>query len=152
MTAEGAFGIFFCVLLFLPAIEDSKTGYISDWKTMLLAAFGCLHWFFFGQMTDLIASGLVFLFFGILFWMFRGAMGSGDVFLAAAISLWLTPPASVVFVWLSFFLGGFSGLLLILFHVKQFRGALSFAPFLCASGGFSYFWGNWLWSEWLLLF
>ncbi len=152
MMTESVFGLLFCLLLWLPAKEDWDTGCISDGKTLLLAAFGFLHWLFTGTLASLSAAVLVFLFFGLLFFLFRGAMGSGDVFLAGAISLWLPAEASAVFVWLSFLLGAAIGLLLILFHVKQFSDGLCFAPFLCAAGAISYFGGEWLWTRWLECF
>ena len=152
MTIEPAAGLLFCVLLWFPAKEDWDTGLISDGKTGLLAAFGCLHWIWTGTFASLLAAVLVFLFFGILYFLFRGAMGSGDIFLAGTISLWLAPEASAVFVWLSFLLGAVCALLLILFHVKQFSDGLCFAPFLCAAGAISYFWGEWLWDRWLGFF
>lgn len=152
MTTELAAGLLFCVLLWFPAKEDWDTGYISDRKTLLLAAFGFLYWLWTGTFASLWATVLVFLFFGILFFLFRGAMGSGDIFLAGAISLWLSPEASAVFVWLSFLLGAIGALVLILFHVKQFSDSLCFAPFLCAAGAISYFIGEWLWDRWLGFF
>lgn len=152
MTTEFFVGIFFCLLLVLPAAEDFRTGLISDGKTMLLAAGGILHWLFWGSVGDLAAAGIVFLFFGLLYFGVRGAMGSADVLLAGAISLWLSAPSSVVFVWLSFFLGGIFGGLLILFHVKHIRDGVPFAPFLCAAGAVSYFFGDLLWQGWLLFF
>lgn len=152
MTAETGFGIFFCMLLALPAIEDIRRGLISDWETMLLAAFGVLRWLFWGRAEDLAAAGIVFLLFGFLYKAVRGAMGSGDVWLAGAIALWLSPVSSAVFVWLSFIMGGLFGVFLLLFHVKQWRDGVPFAPFLCLSGGVSYFWGESLWDAWLLFF
>ncbi len=152
MTTEVAAGLLFCVLLWLPAKEDWTTGFISDWQTGLLAAFGFLYWIWTGTPASLWAAVLVFLFFGTLFFLFRGAMGSGDIFLAGAISLWLSPEASAVFVWLSFLLGAAGALLLILFHMKQFSDGLCFAPFMCTAGAISYFWGERLWDGWLGFF
>jgi leader peptidase (prepilin peptidase) / N-methyltransferase len=126
-------------ILAVVTVVDVRTQTIPDVATALLAAGGLLFAAL-DSVTTLqwaAASGLVYF---LLFWGIRGAhwrltgrlgLGFGDVKLAAAAGLWLTPAL------LPFFMGAAAGSALLaigVFAVFAGAGALSrripFGPFL----------------------
>ena len=80
----------FAFLLFPPAVEDWKTGYVSDHWSVFLAAAGLGHNVFYSRLTDgFISCAFVLGMYGLLFLLAKHAMGAGDIFLSGAAALWL---------------------------------------------------------------
>lgn len=126
-------------LLLFPAWEDFRTGFISDTWSLLLGLCGLATSFRAGRLTEGLASGaLVFLILGGLYLCFRQGVGTGDLFLASAAALWLTPLYGLLFLW-------FSSLAALLFLAvpllrgkRQLREGIAFGPFLGAGAFLSY--------------
>lgn len=126
-------------LLLFPAWEDFRTGFISDTWSFLLGLCGLATSFRAGRPAAGLASGaLVFLILGGLYLCFRQGVGTGDLFLASAAALWLTPLHSLLFLW-------FSSLAALLFLAvpllrgkRQLREGIAFGPFLGAGAFLSY--------------
>lgn len=138
------------VLLLFPAAEDGATGYISDGWSIALGLAGAAH-----HLID-PASGsgffLVAAVMGALYLSCPGSMGEGDLFLAGAAALWLSLPASILFLWIAFVTGGIAGLFLILCSVRSIKEGIPFIPFLCLGGGTAYVLEEWAENLWLCLF
>lgn len=128
--------LFFWILLLFPASEDGATGYVSDGWSLSLGLAGAAHHFFDPASGNGFLLVIVIL-FG-LYWLFPGSMGEGDLFLAGAAALWLSLPASILFLWISFVAGGIAGTLLILFKRRKITEGIPFIPFLCLGGGMAY--------------
>lgn len=62
----------------------------------------------------------------------RGGMGGGDVKFAAALGIWLGVQLTLLSLFLSFFLGGVSGIFLLLFRLKKRKDMIPFGPYLSA--------------------
>ena len=62
----------------------------------------------------------------------RGGMGGGDVKFAATLGLWLGVKLTILSLFLSFFLGGVGGALLLLLGIKKRKDMIPFGPFLAA--------------------
>lgn len=68
----------FAFLLFPPAVEDWKTGYVSDHWSVFLAAAGLGHNVFYSRLTDgFISCAFVLGMYGLLFLLAKHAMGGG---------------------------------------------------------------------------
>ena len=73
------------LLLLPPAWEDWKTGYVSDYWSVFLAAAGLGHNVFYSRLTDgFISCAFVLGLYGLLFLLAKHAMGAGDIFLSGA--------------------------------------------------------------------
>ena len=69
-------------------------------------------------------------------------MGLGDVKLALAQGAILGWPSSLVWIFLSFIIGGFVGLILVFFGKAKFGKKIAFGPFLIVSFFITLFWGD----------
>ena len=87
-----------------------------------------------GMMGSLANSALVgvgaFLFFLIIFLIYPGGMGLGDVKLAGVLGLLVGYPAILVAIWLSTVIAGALAVLLLLLRVRGRKDALPFGSFL----------------------
>ncbi len=138
------------VLLLFPAAEDGATGYVSDGWSLALGLAGAVYHFFDPAAGNGFLS--VILILSGLYWSFPGSMGEGDLFLAGAASLWLSLPASILFLWISFVTGGIAGAFLILFKRRKITEGIPFIPFLCLGGGMAYVLEEWADRLWFCLF
>ena len=100
----GTSGIDLMTLLLLPpAWEDWKTGYVSDYWSVFLAAAGLGHNVFYSRLTDgFISCAFVLGLYGLLFLLAKHAMGAGDIFLSGAAALWLPLPPRLLQAWCFF--------------------------------------------------
>jgi leader peptidase (prepilin peptidase)/N-methyltransferase len=87
-----------------------------------------------GMMGSLANSALAgvgaFLFFLLIFLIYPGGMGEGDVKLAGVLGLLVGYLASLVAIWLSTVIAGALAVLLLVLRVKGRKDALPFGPFL----------------------
>lgn len=131
----------FPLLLLFPAAEDWNTWMISDAWSYAVVALGFVHGMLpFRQF--LMSYMILIIFFGIINICCPKAYGGGDMFLSFAITFWLTPPAVLVFLWVSFALGLVVTSCLLLIKKKKFSGRIPFGPFLAMGGSIAYIWGE----------
>lgn len=89
-------------LLLLPALEDWRSGYISDgWSVLLFLCGVSLAWRGGFLVESLSSAGLTLLIYGLLYGISRKSLGEGDLFLGAAAAAWLTPLGALLSLWLS---------------------------------------------------
>jgi prepilin peptidase CpaA len=107
-------------LLLLAALIDIRTRTIPNWLCLLVALGAPLFWWASGitLYPDVLERvGSAYLIFVFLFGMFcLGAMGGGDVKLAAALALWFTPLTNLAFLIYTSFAGGAVTLVTMAFH------------------------------------
>lgn len=90
-----------------------------------------------------LVGGLVgFLFFYIAAMLQPGAMGAGDVKLAAFIGLITGFPVVIVALLVTLFAGGLISLFLVVMRIRSMRDFIPYGPFLVIGGAFALFWGQ----------
>lgn len=127
-------------LLFFPAMEDRRTGYISDGWSALLLLCGLLTSYeagmiYFGILSASLAGGVFF----VLRLASGGGAGEGDIFLAAAIASWLSPVGTLGFLWAASASCALFSLPLLISGRRSLDDGIRFAPFLAAGGIAAFF-------------
>ena len=145
--------------LFLVAAYDFRRKIIDSNFLYVFLAFSVLEaiwrWKLIADLEfaaqDIISSFVIALFF-YLVWFFSGGrwMGRGDTDLAFATSLFLGYPLNIGMLLLSFWIGGLSGILLLLFRGNKYglKSAIPLGPLLAVAlfiawyfgGFFSFLW------------
>ena len=129
----------FALLLFPPAVEDWKTGYVSDYWSVFLAAAGVGHNIFYGRLADGFLSCVFVLgLYGFLFLIAKHAMGAGDILLSGAAALWLVPGSVPLFLFLSASSAALAGMVLLFFGRISRREGIPFCPFIALGGVAAY--------------
>ena len=127
-------------LLFFPALEDRRTGYISDGWSALLLLCGLLTSYEAGMINFAILSAALA---GGVFFVLRlasgGGAGEGDIFLAAAIASWLSPVGTLGFLWAASASCALFSLPLLISGRRSLDDGIRFAPFLAAGGIAAFF-------------
>ena len=127
------------LLLLPPAWEDWKTGYVSDYWSVFLAAAGLGHNVFYSRLTDgFISCAFVLGLYGLLFLLTKHAMGAGDIFLSGAAALWLVPVSVPLFLFLSASSAAIAGIVLLFFGRMSRREGIPFCPFIALGGVAAY--------------
>lgn len=146
-------------ILLLASLIDKRLRIIPDELSALLGIAGILSVFYeinlvgpyfllFGSvpspwLNHLLGLAVAAGFLGLVFLITQGrGMGFGDVKLGAVLGLILGWPGSLVFLVLSFLLGGLVGILLILFRQKEMRSSVPFGPFLSLGFLMLFFFGQ----------
>jgi leader peptidase (prepilin peptidase)/N-methyltransferase len=95
-------------------------------------------------LTNFIFSGLIIAFpiWLIYFLSKEKAMGLGDVYLAAILGFLLGWEKGFLALYISFVLGGITGLFLILFGRKKLKSKIAFGPFLVVGAFLMLFFGE----------
>ncbi|MEO7240600.1 MAG: prepilin peptidase [Sphingomicrobium sp.] len=113
------------VLLLLAAAIDIRTRTIPNWLSLAVALGAPLFWWASGiaLYPDVLERvGSAYLLFVFFFGMFcLGAMGGGDVKLAAALALWFAPLTNLAFFIYTSFAGG-AVTLATMAHFRRSRG------------------------------
>lgn len=127
-------------LLFFPAMEDRRTGYISDGWSALLLLCGLLTSYeagmiYFGILSASLAGGVFF----VLRLASGGGAGEGDIFLSAAIASWLSPVGTLGFLWAASASCALFSLPLLISGRRSLDDKIRFAPFLAAGGIAAFF-------------
>lgn len=138
--AQGWYSLLLYGLLLLgPAIEDGRSGYISDGWSVLLAAAGLvISWHQGYGIESLGTAGMMVVLYGLMYIWKREAAGMGDVLLSIAAALWLTPIFGLLFLWMAAVSAlAFYGLC-VLFRRPPAEAGLRFAPFLAFGGVMAY--------------
>lgn len=140
VLALGGSWVRWVYLLFLlfPALEDARTGYVSDGWALWLALGGLLMMISRGEVLYLATGAGMGVLYGLLYLISKKSLGLADVFLAAASSLWLLPVYGLLSLWLT-------SLAVLLWCAFLFlRGRLGrrteirFVPFLAIGGALAY--------------
>jgi len=128
-------------LLLLPAWEDARSGYMSDLWSVVIAAAGVARAAMSGHLPSAAGSLLlVGAVYGILYFFFRNGVGTGDIFLSLAVSVWLAPLAAAFFIWLSAAAASLAGVIFVAAGKKSWSDGLRFGPFIALGGGAAYVW------------
>ena len=131
--------VLYAMLLLGPAVEDGRSGYISDGWSLLIAISGMITSWQMGHGWESVLSALIILaLYGLLWLIRKEAAGMGDVLLSGAIVLWLTPVFALLFLWLASMLALVWYGLVCLYERSVARRGVRFAPFLALGGGMAY--------------
>jgi prepilin peptidase CpaA len=112
-------------LLVVAAVIDMRTFTISNGLNLTVALLAPLYWLSIsltpwpGVAVQLAAGAAVFAVLAGAF--YAGMMGGGDVKLAAALSLWLSPPSIIKFLVLMSLAGGVLTLVVLAWHRAKRR-------------------------------
>lgn len=102
--------------------------------------------------NHLLAASIAGLFFALFFYLSQGrVMGGGDVKLAFVLGWLIGWPDVIMVLFLAFLLGGFAGLLLLVFHRKTMKDFLPLAPFLNLGFVLTIFFGFYLLNYYFML-
>ena len=150
--------LFFLILIFV-VISDLQYLIIPDLFTAILLILVIIYQFLVGAnwFSSLIAVIFSVLLFSAILLIAKkiykkDALGMGDIKLMLPFSIFLAWPMTVMAVFLSFIIGGFFAMLVLLTGKKKLGQALAFGPFLVLGFTIALFWGGQLWSwYWNLL-
>lgn len=128
---------YFLFLLF-PALEDARTGYVSDGWALWLALGGLLMMISRGKVLYLATGAGMGALYGLLYLISKKSLGLADVFLAAASSLWLLPVYGLLSLWLTSLVALLWCAFLFLRGRLGRRTEIRFVPFLAIGGALAY--------------
>ena len=128
---------YFLFLLF-PALEDARTGYVSDGWALWLALGGLLTMISRGEALYLATGVGMGALYGLLYLISKKSLGLADVFLAAASSLWLLPVYGLLSLWLISLAALLWCAFLFLRGRLGRRTEIRFVPFLAIGGALAY--------------
>lgn len=128
---------YFLFLLF-PALEDARTGYVSDGWALWLALGGLLMMISRGEALYLATGAGMGALYGLLYLISKKSLGLADVFLAAASSLWLLPVYGLLSLWLTSLAALLWCAFLFLRGRLGRRTEIRFVPFLAIGGALAY--------------
>lgn len=128
---------YFLFLLF-PALEDARTGYVSDGWALWLALGGLLMMISRGEALYLATGAGMGALYGLLYLISKKSLGLADVFLAAASSLWLLPVYGLLSLWLISLAALLWCAFLLLRGRLGRRTEIRFVPFLAIGGALAY--------------
>lgn len=138
--------VFFAVLL-AAALIDYRHKIIPDELIIAGLVLGLPLVYLSG--TGKLIDGLIgFLVAGLLFLIIalvsKGGMGGGDIKLSALMGLFLGWPDIVVALFISFLVGGLSGIILMALGKKGRKDAVPFGPYLALGGVVAAFGADWI--------
>lgn len=154
------------LLLVIVFFTDLMYGIIPDFSVFLLSLLTIIYrvaltllgvmqpFDFFGTLASAVCACLFFL---LLYLGTKGrGIGFGDVKFAIPMGLILGYPGILVGLFLSFVIGGVTGIVLLIVGKKKFGQTVAFGPFLITGLVISLLYGDLLWKlywsgEWLLL-
>lgn len=91
------------------------------------------------SLLGLIVSGGIFL---LIILLSRGGMGGGDMKLIGVLGFILGLEKIVLTILISFILGAFISIILLLLKIKDRKDPIAFGPFICLAFMVTVFWGN----------
>lgn len=129
---------YFLFLLF-PALEDARTGYVSDGWALVLSVCGALLMISREAFLPCLLTGAgMGALYGLLYLISKKSLGLVDVFLAAASSLWLLPVYGLLSLWLTSLAALLWCAFLFLRGRLGRRTEIRFVPFLAIGGALAY--------------
>lgn len=128
----------YLLFLLFPALEDARTGYVSDGWALWLALGGLLMMISRGEALYLATGAGMGALYGLLYLISKKSLGLADVFLAAASSLWLLPVYGLLSLWLTSLAALLWCAFLFLRGWLGRRTEIRFVPFLAIGGALAY--------------
>lgn len=128
----------YLLFLLFPALEDARTGYVSDGWALWLALGGLLTMISRGEALYLATGAGMGALYGLLYLISKKSLGLADVFLAAASSLWLLPVYGLLSLWLTSLAALLWCAFLFLRGRLGRRTEIRFVPFLAIGGALAY--------------
>ena len=128
----------YLLFLLFPALEDARTGYVSDGWPLWLALGGLLTMISRGEVLYLATGAGMGALYGLLYLISKKSLGLADVFLAAASSLWLLPMYGLLSLWLTSLAALLWCAFLLLRGRLGRRTEIRFVPFLAIGGALAY--------------
>ncbi len=128
----------YLLFLLFPALEDARTGYVSDGWALWLALGGLLMMISRGEVFYLATGAGMGALYGLLYLISKKSLGLADVFLAAASSLWLLPVYGLLSLWLTSLAALLWCAFLFLRGRLGRRTEIRFVPFLAIGGALAY--------------
>lgn len=128
----------YLLFLLFPALEDARTGYVSDGWPLGLALCGLLTMISRGEALYLATGAGMGALYGLLYLISKKSLGLADVFLAAASSLWLLPMYGLLSLWLTSLAALLWCAFLLLRGRLGRRTEIRFVPFLAIGGALAY--------------
>lgn len=128
----------YLLFLLFPALEDARTGYVSDGWAFWLALGGLLMMISRGEVFYLATGAGMGALYGLLYLISKKSLGLADVFLAAASSLWLLPVYGLLSLWLTSLAALLWCAFLFLRGRLGRRTEIRFVPFLAIGGALAY--------------
>ena len=128
----------YLLFLLFPALEDARTGYVSDGWALWLALGGLLTMISRGEALYLATGVGMGALYGLLYLISKKSLGLADVFLAAASSLWLLPVYGLLSLWLTSLAALLWCAFLLLRGRLGRRTEIRFVPFLAIGGALAY--------------
>lgn len=128
----------YLLFLLFPALEDARTGYVSDGWALWLALGGLLMMISRGEALYLATGAGMGALYGLLYVISKKSLGLADVFLAAASSLWLLPVYGLLSLWLTSLAALLWCAFLFLRGRLGRRTEIRFVPFLAIGGALAY--------------
>ena len=128
----------YLLFLLFPALEDARTGYVSDGWALWLALGGLLTMISRGEALYLATGVGMGALYGLLYLISKKSLGLADVFLAAASSLWLLPVYGLLSLWLTSLAALLWCAFLLLRGRLGRRTEIRFVPFLAIGGALVY--------------
>lgn len=128
----------YLLFLLFPALEDARTGYVSDGWALWLALGGLLMMISRGETLYLATGAGMGALYGLLYLISKKSLGLADVFLAAASSLWLLPVYGLLSLWLTSLAALLWCAFLFLRGRLGRRTEIRFVPFLAIGGALAY--------------
>ena len=118
-----------------PAVEDYRTGYVDDrWSILILltgAVYRGIHHSFYEGFLSFLLAALVY---GAVFFVVPEGIGTGDIFLSAAIAFWLEPAGVFFFIWSSCLIGAAAAAVLLIFYHVPKTYPFRFCPCIALGG------------------
>lgn len=124
---------FLLYFLFLTCVFDASYQQIPDVFTIFITVFAVLSVVFRGEYTSaLLGSAVMLLWFGGQWLVSRGrAVGTGDIFLTAALGLWLGLRYALMTILFSYMAGAvIIGVLILLKKIREKQQRIAYVPFL----------------------
>lgn len=137
-------GCVFMALLIISAFIDLENFVVLDEINILIFILGLGYnylenaWYKPPVWYAILAAAAVM---GLIYFASRGAMGSGDVFFAVAISPWLGFPYVLSTLLIAFTIGAIIAIILMALKIKKRGEAVPFIPFLVISAIANFFVG-----------
>lgn len=148
------------LIFYLIIISVLEIIFLIDWQDKIILdvliwpfiVLSILFWVFtnMGWANHLLAGLGCVAFFGLQFLLSKGRwIGSGDIGLGFLLGAFLGYPLILLALYFAYLVGAISGLLLVVFHKKDWASELPFAIFLIPGAIFALFWGQNLWQRFL---
>ena len=138
---EGPILLLPCRPSVLAALEDWRTGYLSDGWSLLLAVTGFMTAFRRqGASDSLLSAALVFTIYVVLYLVSQKSMGTGDLVLSTGAAFWLSPLTALLFIWFSALFALLFLAIPLLLGRKKAGDPVRFGPFIAMGGVMAYGW------------